>query len=378
MSTSISSVQARALWLHAQRLDVSKPFGSGSAAVQRAVEHLGYVQIDTINVIQRSHHQILYCRIPDYQPAHLERAQSVDKSVFEYWAHALAYLPTTDYRLFIASMDEFRAAPRASFTALQDGSYKALLRRIRDEGPLSIRDFDDEVLIEKTHPWGSRKPSRGVLRYGFFSGDLTVSKRTGMVKSYELSARHFGWTRRPQRASELHFARYLLQRALRAQGIVSLDSICFGNLSFKAAVAALIEAAVKRKRLLPVHLEGHPQVRHWIEPMMMQTAAELPANRAVHILSPFDPLTIQRKRLKLFFDYDHRFEAYVPAAKRVLGYFALPVLVGDEIVAAIDLKMDRKTDKLLMQKWTWMVGKRPALKRVIEEALDTFERFQKL
>jgi uncharacterized protein YcaQ len=101
----------------------------------------------------------------------------------------------------------------------------------------------------------------------------------------------------------------------------------------------------------------------------------------VHILSPFDPLIIQRKRTNLFFGYDHRFEAYVPKEKRVFGYFALPVLVGDEIVAALDLKADRQNKKLLMQKWSWVgngktTAGRKELKRRIEDALDRFERFQ--
>jgi uncharacterized protein YcaQ len=97
----------------------------------------------------------------------------------------------------------------------------------------------------------------------------------------------------------------------------------------------------------------------------------------VHILSPFDPLVLQRKRLQLFFGYEHRFEAYVPKPKRVYGYFALPVLVGDEIVAAIDLKTDREQEKLLVQQWTWMGDKsRRAHKRLIEDALHRFERFQ--
>jgi uncharacterized protein YcaQ len=95
----------------------------------------------------------------------------------------------------------------------------------------------------------------------------------------------------------------------------------------------------------------------------------------VHILSPFDPLIIQRKRLSLFFGYDHIFEAYVRPEKRVLGYFALPVLVGDRIVAAIDLKADRVTRKLLIQKWTW-IARGTGLKRAIEDELGRFETFQ--
>ncbi len=109
----------------------------------------------------------------------------------------------------------------------------------------------------------------------------------------------------------------------------------------------------------------------------MLEAIPVPGEERVHILSPFDPLIIQRKRLKLFFDYDHVFEAYVPREKRVLGYFALPVLFGDAIVAAIDLKADREKKALLVQQWTWVGdGSAASHKARIEEELHRFERFQ--
>jgi uncharacterized protein YcaQ len=138
----------------------------------------------------------------------------------------------------------------------------------------------------------------------------------------------------------------------------------------------LIEARVRRKELVPVALDGAGKVEHWARPEALDIDAG-PAEGLVHILSPFDPLIIQRKRLQLFFDYEHRFEAYLPKEKRVLGYFALPVLVGDAIVAAVDLKADREKQKLKMQKWTWIGrGPRRSHKRRIEEELHRFERFQ--
>ena len=146
---------------------------------------------------------------------------------------------------------------------------------------------------------------------------------------------------------------YLLDRALRSQGVVSLDSICYLDAPRKPAMRRLIEARVRRKELVPVALEGAGKLEHWARRRRSSAPAEA-AEELVHILSPFDPLIIQRKRLKLFFDYEHRFEAYVPKEKRVFGYFALPVLVGDDIVAAIDLKTDREREKLLVQKWTWV------------------------
>jgi uncharacterized protein YcaQ len=270
----VTPAQARAIVLHAQRLTEPAPFGDGPAAVRRAVEHLGYVQIDTINVIERSHHHILYSRIPAYARADLAHAQSADKSVFEYWTHALAYVPTADYRFFAPAMDRFRTTPTASFAGVDADAYAALLDRIRAQGALSIRDIDDDVLVEKTHLWDSRKPSRKTLRLGFFNGDLTISKRTGMVKSYELAARHFGWRRRPKPATEGQVATYLLDRAIRSQGIVGLDSICFGNLAMKQTIAGLLDTAVRRKRLVAVRLDGHERLDLWATPAALDRRAE--------------------------------------------------------------------------------------------------------
>lgn len=373
-SYAVSPAQARAIWLRAQCLDRSAPFGAGPQATRKAIEHLGYVQIDTIHVIERSHHHILYNRIPAYQRTDLERAQSVDKSVFEYWTHALSYVPTADYRYFMPAMARYRTAPPDAFTTVAAEGYAALIRRIRKEGALSIRDIDEE-LVEKTHPWGSRKPSKRALRLGFLTGDLTVSRRTGMLKTYELAQRHFAWPRRPRPATQGQFADYLLDRAIRAQGMVSLDSICYGNLAMKAPVAERIAARVRRKRLVPVHIDGHT-VQHWADATTLDAPPTPDGRPMVHLLSPFDPLVIQRKRLQLFFGYEHRFEAYVPPAKRVLGYFALPVLAGDEIVAALDLKTDRQARKLLVKQWTWLSKKRADIKVAIEDALGPFERFQ--
>ena len=373
---TLTKSQARRIWLHAQRLDAAAPFGGGTEATRAAVEHLGYVQIDTINVIERCHHHILYSRIPDYRREHLRQAQTVDKTVFEYWTHALSYLPTRDMPFFTGAMRARRLRPHSWYAAVKRGEMRKVLGRIRKNGALTIRDIDDDVLVEKDHEWASRKPSKRALQLAFYSGVLTISERIGMLKTYELMDRHFAWETRPKPATERAIRDYLLDRALRSQGIVSLDSICFQNAPRKAAMRRLIEARVRRRELVPVRLEGAEKAEHWALPEALAAALE-PADGIVHILSPFDPLIIQRKRLKLFFDYEHRFEAYVPKAKRVFGYFALPVLVGDEIVAAIDLKTDREKQELLVQKWNWVGnGAARSHKKQIEAALHRFERFQ--
>ncbi len=335
------------------------------------------MQIDTINVIERCHHHILYARIPAYQRDHLRQAQSIDKSVFEYWTHALSYLPTRDMRFYINAMKHRWQERSVLFSSVTDKDLRKVLRLIRKNGALSIRDIDDDVLVDKEHPWASRKPSKRALQLAFYRGTVTISQRSGMLKTYELTTRHFGWPKLPKAASEREILGYLLDRSLQSQGIVSLDSICHLDAQRKSAVRKLIEARVRRKELVPVELEGAGKLQHWGRPEMLETVFE-PAEGLVHILSPFDPLIIQRKRLQLFFGYDHRFEAYLPKEKRVFGYFALPVLVGNEIVAAIDLKTDRERGKLLMQKWTWIGGNksRRSHKRIVEDELHRFERFQ--
>lgn len=371
---TLTKSEARRIWLRAQRLDTPAPFGNGPDATRAAIEHLGYVQIDTINVIERAHHHILHSRIPGYRRDDLRQAQSTDRSVFEYWAHALAYIPTRDYAFFLPAMKRHRETLDRWFYSVDPADLRAILARIRDHGPLSIRDIDGDTLVEKTHPWASRKPSKGALELGFFSGALTISARSGMLKTYDLTDRHFGWPPRPRAATEPRILAYLLDRALRSQGIVSLDSICYLDARRKSAMAALIDDRVRRRQLLPVVVEDAGKVAHWMTPETAQTPIPDQTD-SLHILSPFDPLVIQRKRLAFFFGYDHRFEAYLPKTKRSLGYFALPVLIGDRVVAAIDLKTDRARRELLIQQWTPLNASADDKPR-IEEALGRFEAFQ--
>jgi uncharacterized protein YcaQ len=305
------------------------------------------VQIDTINVIERCHHHILWNRIPAYSRADLRQAQSVDKSVFEYWTHALSYVPARDLRFFMPAMKQHRREGHKWLARVKPDDLRKVMRLIRRDGALSIRDIEDDVLVDKHHPWASRKPSKG-------------------------------WNKLPKAASAREITDYLLGRALRAQGLVSLGSICHLDAPSKPAVRRLIETKVRRKELVPVVIEGAGKEEFWALPETLD-GDRAPDGELVHILSPFDPLIIQRKRTHVLFDYEHRFEAYVPKEKRRFGYFALPVLVGDDIVAALDLKTDRKKGKLLLQKWNWVGARKAArrdLKKRIEQELQRFERFQ--
>ena len=225
--------------------------------------------------------------------------------------------------------------------------------------------------MPKDHPWASTKPSKRALEFAFYTGDLTISRRDGMLKTYDLTDRHFGWERPPRAATETQVLDYLLDRALRAQGVVSLDSICHLDAPRKPAMAARIRGPPPRPgrdRRRP-RLLDHP--RHRRKPPRPGRHRAGPHPLA---LRPADhPAQAPRQ----IFGYDHLFEAYVPAARRRLGYFALPVLVGDRIVAAIDLKTDRTARELLVQNWHWTEGDPgPQTRAAIDEALHRFEAFQ--
>src|SRR3954467_7564557 len=304
---ALSTTQARQIWLRAQRLDTAAPFGDGPQGVASAVEHLGYVQIDTINVIERAHHHILWTRIPAYRRADLRQAQSVDKRVFEYWTHALSYVPSKDFRFFIPGMKLHRREGHKWFAKVKPADLRRVLRLIRKDGALTIRDIDDDVLLDKEHPWASRKPSKRALQLAFYTGAVTISERTGMLKTYELTQRHFGWDKPRRAATRGEVSNYLLNRGLRAQGVVSLDSICHLNAPAKPGVRRAIEARVRRGELRPVALEGAGKQQHWASPEVIESEGDV--SEMVHILSPFDPLMIQRKRTELLFGYGHRFEA---------------------------------------------------------------------
>lgn len=377
MTKMLTQRQARHLWIRAQKLDQVEPFGQGAKATRAAIEHLGYVQIDTINVIERCHHHILFTRIPSYKRQDLHQAQTKDKSVFEYWTHALAYVPTRDFCFYMRDMKRRKENPGEWYSGVKKADVKKVLHMIKREGAISIRDIVDDVLVEKDHDWGSRKPSKRALQLAFNGGALTISERVGMLKKYELIDRHFAWQEKPKAASEKETFNFLLERSLRSQSVVSLDSVCYlANAKKKIEMKSLIETRVKKNELVPILIKGFEKTQHWVRPDELETIREIEPT-LTHILSPFDPLTIQRKRLSGIFNHDHRFEAYYPKEKRILGYFALPVLIEDEIVAALDLKADRAAQKLLIQKWTWLAKNKSAKnKKKIEEELHRFEKFQ--
>jgi uncharacterized protein YcaQ len=371
----INKDKAKNIWIRSQKLDQKAPFGKGLQAVSKAISHLGYVQIDTISVIERAHHHILYNRIPDYQQKHLHLAQSEEKVIFEYWTHALSYLPIEAYKYFISKMNTYDNSDDGWFSSVTEADYKKVKSLLKNDGPISIRDIKDDLLVEKTHAWGSAKPSKRALQLGFFKGDFVISERDGMLKKYDLTGRHFNWKTKPKMATETEYCNYLLERSLKSQGIISTDSVCYLEPKMKPSIAQLIENKLKSAELLEIQIDKIEKIRFFIKPETLDQKNSRSAR--THILSPFDPLIIQRKKLKTVFDYEHLFEAYIPKEKRKFGYFSLPVLHENNIIALLDLKTDRIKNELMIQNWTWLnKNKSSGNKLAIENELDRFEKFQ--
>src|SRR6202044_2855870 len=180
-------------------------------------------------------------------------------------------------------------SPKNWYAAVTDEEMRKVLTLIRRDGALTIRDIDDDVLVDKEHPWASRKPSKRALQLAFYQGLVTISERNGMLKTYELMARHFGWDvppgQPPKPASARETHTYLLDRALRAQGVVSLDSICHLDAPSKAAIRRLIESRVRAGAMVPVALEGAGKQEHWTAFETLEATGDR-APELVHILSP--------------------------------------------------------------------------------------------
>ncbi|MBS1962809.1 MAG: YcaQ family DNA glycosylase [Bdellovibrionales bacterium] len=374
----LSPVHMRRLWLERQGLLEEAPFGLGRDGAYAAIRRLGYVQIDTIFVVERAHHHILWTRVPDYRPEVLRALQTEEKRVFEYWTHALSFIPTEDFRYFVRSMREHEREPSAWFRNVTPKQRRDLLRRIRRDGAISIRQIEEERQ-EKDHEWASRKPSKRALEHLFYSGRLAVSAREGMVKHYDALERHFGWDRRPAAVSRREEASYRIDRTLAAQGAITFDSATYLERDLRDPIRAELDRRARAGSLVRAHVPGaFAEVFVSPDDLAKKEDAFAIDPERIHVLSPFDPLLIQRRRTRALFDFDYVLECYIPEAKRKFGYFVLPVLAGERLVARIDLKADRESGRLVRKAWHWERGDfdKKRMRAAIETKLAEFARFQ--
>jgi uncharacterized protein YcaQ len=339
MTESLSIQQARKLVLLSQRLPPAKQTGGAIAATLSAIEHLGYIQIDTISAIQRAHHHTLWNRNPRYQTAHLDQLIT-DKQVFEYWSHAAAYLPMRDYRYSLPRKQAIANGDQNHWYERDERLMKSVLKRIAAEGPLMAKDFAHTG--KKTGEWRS-KPAKRALEYLFMQGELMAPYRVNFHKVYDLTERVLPEDTDTTLPDPEEYARFLITRYLQANGLGQPAEIVYLLKNTRPLVSAALQEMVSNGELLQVSVGGNS---YYALPASLALMGKPLARSKLKILSPFDNLLIQRKRMQAFFGFDYQLECYLPAPKRQYGYFSLPVLWDGKLVARMDCKTERKKSRL--------------------------------
>jgi len=335
-------VRLRRLALAAQGLLQAQPFGCGLAGARKAINHIGYVQIDTISVVERAHHHIFRSRVPKFKPA-MTNQMLLDRDIFEYWTHAAAFLPIADFRYSLPYKHAIKSGQNHWYKTPDKKLMAELLAHIRSDGPIRSRDVKTNTT--KHAGWWDWKPAKKALEQMYMEGDLMVSNREGFQKTYDLTERVLPTHVNLQMPSMEEFAAHIVDQQLRCHGFASLKGITYQrrNAELRKAVKALVNERLAQRTLEQVQLSSG-------ELFILETGAfeqSFPRlNSRMLILSPFDNSVIQRERLKAVFQYDYQLECYLPAAKRQYGYFCLPLLFRDEFIGRMDCKAHRKISHL--------------------------------
>jgi len=341
----LSAAQARRIALLAQGFADPRPAGRPDRRhLRRVLARTGLFQIDSVNVLVRSHYLPLYSRLGPYPRELLDRAAYVDHELFEYWGHEASLLPVGLHPLLRWRMQRAQTWKRMARVAGERPDLLAdVLALVRDAGPVRVSDLGDGG--SRTGSWWGWSDGKNALEWLFWTGQLTTAGRRGFERLYDLPERVLppavlAAPTPPE--DEAH--RALLRLAARASGVATAADLAdYFRLRMPVARPRIAEL-VDGGDLLPVTVRG------WRHPAYLDPAARLPrAVRARALLSPFDSLVWERDRTERLFGFRYRIEIYVPAAKRVHGYYVLPFLLGDRLVARVDLKSDRAAGRLLVQ-----------------------------
>ena len=363
----------RRIALAHQGLTRPAPFGKGLTGAKNAIEHLGYIQLDSISVIERAHNHIWRSRVPDFKPEQsnelLESAQ-----VFEYWAHAAAYLPIGDFRYYLADKTAVRAGTLRKAYPKDRKLMAQVLKRIADEGPLASKDLEDRRT--KSNGWWDWKPAKKAVEALYLEGELMISSRAGFQKTYDLTERVLpeGVNTTPPTVQER--ATQMLDRQLRCHGLVSPVGATYGRKDpgLRAAMKEELTRRLGEGTLLELTLPN--QSVYYLQPQTLDRPLPRLDNR-LRILSPFDNAVIQRTRLSDLFSFDYQLECYVPAAKRKYGYLALPLLYKGEFVGRMDCKAHRADRVLEVKSMFFEDGfATPQVSAALTKALPDFASFQ--
>jgi uncharacterized protein len=348
MAGSLTLDQARRIALAAQGLAAARRRGAGGpAALRAALDRLGAIQIDSINVVARNHELVLAARAGAHDPAAFDRLVYRRHAGFEYWGHAASFLPIRHYRLFLPRMRRMAATTRGWWGDVRRRHaqlYGPVLDRIRAEGPLAASAFRDPSGTRRG-TWWDWAPAKHVLEDLFDQGVVLVHDRVNFERRYDLAERVLPAGVDTSEPTAAEAALSLTVLAADALGVgTAADLADYFRLGPEEARAALAEA-VAAGLLEEVAVDG------WARPAYLLPGTRVPRRRdhPPVLLSPFDSLIWSRERTRRLFGFRYRLEVYVPAARRVYGYYTMPVLHGGELVARVDPKHDRAGRRLLLR-----------------------------
>jgi uncharacterized protein YcaQ len=328
--------QWRRLALSKQGLASPQQFGADMSGTRSAIEHLGYVQIDTLSVVERAHHHVLWNRVPGYDPAHLNQLIS-EQHIFEHWYHAASYLPMRDYRYAQPLMTSIRKGENRYYTTVDEHLMNEILARVRAEGPSRVRDLD--MGNRGKGKWWNWGPARRALDKLFMQGDLMVCGRNGMEKLYDLAERCLPKDINLSVPTLNEYATYLFDTTLRAHGVFTWKQLLHLKTGkpLRDAMREVLDERIETGVVKALGNADAPTAYVDIKALEQTPTIE----GVLKVLSPFDNVVIHRDRLSTLFGFDYRIECYVSAPKRVFGYFCLPILYGDKFVGRIDCKAHR-------------------------------------
>ena len=335
MIEKLSISEAQKLVLLSQRVFPVKTKGTSVDKTLATIEHLGYIQIDTISAVHRAHHHTLWNRNPQYQLSHIDELVK-KKKVFEYWSHAAAYLPMKDYRYSLPRKKAILTGEQKHWYEKDKSLMNAILKRIEVEGALMAKDFMHDG---KVGEWGS-KPAKRALENLFMQGELMISSRKNFHKVYDLTERVLPDTIDTSEPTRKEYIRFLINSYLRANGIGQDSEVAYLLKNTKKLVTSELKEMYSNKELVQVSVNGQ---LYYVLPESLQLLNKRLSRTQLKILSPFDNLLIQRKRMQSLFNFDYQIECYIPEAKRKYGYFSLPVLWNGKFVGRMDCKAERKT-----------------------------------
>ena len=343
----LSRAEARRIALAAQGFDRKRPDSAADVRhIRRVINQLGLLQLDYVNVLIPAHYLVLYSRLGAYECRRLNDLVYRRREYIEQWAHEASIVPAAAWPLLQHRRDEYHPYPNSPIMKLRGRAdyLKEVLRLVEEQGPVTSNDMPPMPGPRRKEGDWHRSVPRWALEYHFGNGSVAVANRLpNFQREYDLPERLIDSAHLVQRVTREDAQRELLRQASRSCGISTARDLADYYRMSPKDVLPRVNELIEEGALRQVKVEG------WQEPGLLSREAVVPRRiRASALLSPFDPVVWFRPRAERLFDFHYRIEIYVPASKRKWGYYVLPFLLDDRIVARVDLKADRKEKRLLV------------------------------